>query len=454
MSSISVPRSLFGSTYSDEELLTALYLENARLRSLIPEPAAQPKRIPLDASQVDRESRYEHVRSYLKDTKRNSLRPRLLVIANEYPNYGQEYGNGFVHRRVRAYQQSGAEVDVVSYGKRRRRGIYEYDGVSVLSGYVAELEGLLAKRSYDSISVHFLNPEMWTVLEPNIELYETPLTVFIHGYEADRWIRRVFDINSSDRLRSVIDRTFMLQRFWKSVVESRSSPSRFVFVSKYWQEVVQEDMDVHFPPSKVAIVHNVIDTELFRYIPKGSDQRFRFLWVRSATSRKYGADMAVKVLKEVLASRHGHEIEATIIGDGEHFSEFENAFGSDDRVRIERRFATQEEIADLHRSHGLFLVPTRLDSQGVSRDEAMSSGLVPITNATTAVPEFVDPSCGILAPHESVQEMVDGVLRIMDSPEAFLEMSRAAAHRARTQVGPEATIGRELEILGVKEVMS
>jgi glycosyltransferase involved in cell wall biosynthesis len=35
-------------------------------------------------------------------------------------------------------------------------------------------------------------------------------------------------------------------------------------------------------------------------------------------------------------------------------------------------------------------VPSRTDTQGVSRDEAMSSGLVPVTNAVAAIPEFVD----------------------------------------------------------------
>lgn len=35
-----------------------------------------------------------------------------------------------------------------------------------------------------------------------------------------------------------------------------------------------------------------------------------------------------------------------------------------------------------------FWFPTRMDTQGVSRDEAMCSGLVPITNKVAAVPEF------------------------------------------------------------------
>lgn len=36
------------------------------------------------------------------------------------------------------------------------------------------------------------------------------------------------------------------------------------------------------------------------------------------------------------------------------------------------------------------LIPTRADTQGVSEDEGMSCGVVPITNNIAAVPEFVD----------------------------------------------------------------
>ena len=58
----------------------------------------------------------------------------------------------------------------------------------------------------------------------------------------------------------------------------------------------------------------------------------------------------------------------------------------------------------MHKKNGIFMVPTRLDSQGVSRDEAMSSGLVPITNNVAAIPEFVDDTCGMLAPKRGLHK--------------------------------------------------
>src|SRR5690606_7139241 len=94
------------------------------------------------------------------------------------------------------------------------------------------------------------------------------------------------------------------------------------------------------------------------------------------------------------------DLEFRIIGDGPLFDETVAPLMNFKNVKLEKRFLTQDEIAALHKEYGLFLTPTRMDTQGVSRDEAMSSGLVPLTNAVAAVPEFVDETCAILAPEE------------------------------------------------------
>ena len=108
-----------------------------------------------------------------------------------------------------------------------------------------------------------------------------------------------------------------------------------------------------------------------------------------------------------------------------------------------KKFLRQEEIAAMHKQYGLFLTPTRMDAQGVSRDEAMSSGLVPITNAVTAIPEFVDDTCGILAPGEDYMEMANGIEKLYYNAELFQLMSKNAAHRVRGQSSWEQTIKKE-----------
>jgi len=88
-----------------------------------------------------------------------------------------------------------------------------------------------------------------------------------------------------------------------------------------------------------------------------------------------------------------------------------------------------------------------MDAQGVSRDEAMSSGLVPVTNRVAAIPEFTDDSCAILAPEDDYMAMAAGIERLYNDPDLFLTMSANAAARVRAQSDSAHTIDQELLLL-------
>ena len=115
-------------------------------------------------------------------------------------------------------------------------------------------------------------------------------------------------------------------------------------------------------------------------------------------------------------------------------------------VVIERRFLTQQEIARLHKDYGAFLCPSRMDTQGVSRDEAMASGLVPITNAVAAIPEFVSDQEGLLAPGEDSSALAQGIRRLAQDPQLFKRLSENAALRVRQQSGKRQVIEQELSL--------
>lgn len=446
---ITISHELVGQTYTAEELLKKLYIENLHLKAQL-ESAYRPSPLaPAKASDVEIKSEYDLVRAYRRSASDGLKKTtRHLVIANDYPRRGNEYGNGFIHRRVKMYQEYGNHVDVIAFGKRRSRTVYEYDGVRVLSGYVHELSGLLATEKYDSVSIHFLNSEMWNVASPYLHSGST--YVFVHGYEARSWIRQSFEHQTSQQLENAIERSFFLQGFWRGVLADKTTRVKFFFVSDFWARAVTEDLECTFPQARTQIIHNFIDTELFQYVEKEPKHRFKILWARSASALNYGHDIAIQVLKILKRSQYWNDVEVRIIGDGKHFSEFDDAFCEDENVSVEQGFVSQVEIAKLHKEHGIFLVPTRLDSQGVSRDEAMSSGLVPVTNAVAAIPEFVNEECGILAPPECAKEMADGIIGLFENPDRFLQMSRAAALRVRGQSSEKYTVQREAEAMGLQ----
>ena len=108
---------------------------------------------------------------------------------------------------------------------------------------------------------------------------------------------------------------------------------------------------------------------------------------------------------------------------------------------------TQREIADIYNDYGIFLCPSRMDSQGVSRDEAMSSGLVPVTSAVAAIPEFVDDSCAIMAPAEDHLKLAEGIEALYLNEQLFIEMSERAARKVRSLSGKKHTIERETGLI-------
>jgi glycosyltransferase involved in cell wall biosynthesis len=220
-------------------------------------------------------------------------------------------------------------------------------------------------------------------------------------------------------------------------------------VSRAFAEDCWQDLDVRLPDDRWSVIHNPIDTDLFAYHEKPAEQRLRVLSVRPHDYRIYGNDLVAAVIRRLSEHALFPAMQFHLVGDGALFEENFAGLDAFPNVRIERRFLRQAQIATLHRDNGIFLVPTRGDTQGVSRDEAMASGLVPVTNEVGAVGEFVDAACGVLAPAEDVDAMVEGLLGLAADPGRFQTMSRAAAARVRQQSGLALIVDRDLHCLGL-----
>src|SRR5699024_9117182 len=108
-------------------------------------------------------------------------------------------------------------------------GVYDYDGVRVMSGTRADITELLRRRSYTSASVHFLNHDTWAGIEP--WLGELDFHLFFHGYESSRWIRYASNYPTGNHLDRAINRSVELQRFWHTVVNHPQGPASYIFVS-------------------------------------------------------------------------------------------------------------------------------------------------------------------------------------------------------------------------------
>lgn len=368
---------------------------------------------------------------------------RCLVLTKQYPAYDDLYRYGFLHSRVRAYRELGLGVDVFRLVRPEAIGYCEFENIDVVSGSESLLDATLANGQYRHVLVHLLDQKMWQVLKKHLD--KVKVTIWVHGAEIQVWQRREYEFERMAAAEVIRQKKLSQHRvrLWKEVLEQPHPNLQLVFVSQYFADESFTDIGVTVSPDRYRIIHNFIDGDLFRYQPKPASQRLKLLSIRPYASRKYANDLTIQAILLLANQPFFTELEFCLVGDGELFDELTAPLQPFDNVRLIKRFMNHAEIAALHQQYGVFLTPTRMDSQGVSRDEAMASGLVPITTAVAAIPEFVDSQCGFVVPAEDAQAIADAVVALYQSPELFSRLSAAAAARVRAQSGFEQTVNEE-----------
>jgi glycosyltransferase involved in cell wall biosynthesis len=380
---------------------------------------------------------------------------QVLLVANAYPNEAALYRNGFIHRRVRGYLAAGISVEVFYLHPPVSDPYdYEFDGVHVTVGNAEAYEARIAARSYRKILVHFAHRDM---IEP-VRRYSphTPVIVWVHGFEAEAWHRRWFNFTeSAAEIRAALAKRESYYDgqlgFMAWLLSTAELDLEVVHVSDWFRRHIVEP-DVGVPTRRPHVIPNVVDGDLFPYREKSPEHRLRILSIRPYASHKYANDQTVAAILELARRPYFDRLSFTLRGDGPLFRTTVEPLADLENVSVEPGFLRQEDIAGLHAAHGVFLAPTRFDSQGVSMGEAMSSGLVPVSTAITAIPEFVeDRVSGMLARPEDPPGLADQIEMLYYNPDLFLAVSKAAAARTRSQCGFDATVGREIALIGADE---
>ncbi|MHC3751155.1 FkbM family methyltransferase [Stutzerimonas stutzeri] len=368
-----------------------------------------------------------------------------LLVTNHYPSYDDLYRNGFVHTRVRAYAENGIKVDIFRLRKDEPISWHEFQNADVTTGSQNALRKMLKSGRYRHVLVHFLDPNMWDVLKDFID--DIRVTIWVHGAEIHPWYRRKYNIETPEQEEKAKAQSAVRMSFWRGLLQPMPANLHLVFVSNYFANEVMEDLGFRLPEGSYSVIHNPIDTELFSYAEKDSEHCKKILSIRPFATRQYANDLTVKCILELSKKPIFDQLRFTIVGDGVLFEETITPLRQFDNVHIQQKFLTQPEIAALHKEHGIFLCPTRWDSQGVSRDEAMSSGLVPVTTAVAAIPEFTDESCAILAAEEDYQGLAKGIEALVGQSALFGRMSESASFRVRRLTEKSVIIKKEISLL-------
>lgn len=367
---------------------------------------------------------------------------RILVITPHYPTDDSLYRFQFLHRRLISYKEKGLKFEVFRFNSSKKTH-YGFEGIEFTSGTSQMFKAFLRQFHFSKIIIHFLTPEIWKAIKEYIS--PRKLFIWVHGAEAEPWQRRAYDYNGKDKHKK-IKLNCQYMEMWQDVLLSQFKIN-YIFPSESFKNQFEINHNLVLSNENGNVIHNFIDTQLFNFIPKDARQRLKILSIRPYASLKYANDLIVKAIEGLSEEAFFSDLEFRIIGDGLLFDETVDPIKRFKNVIIEKRFLPQGEIAKLHKEYGLFLVPTRQDSQGVSRDEAMSSGLVALTNRIPAIEEFCDDECAILAPPEDYNHLIEGIKMLYHDPQRFLKMSECAANKVRSLSSDKYTIDMELRLL-------
>lgn len=367
-----------------------------------------------------------------------------LLVTDHYPEYDNLYRNAFVHARLRRYGQAGLDVDVFRLRAGEVLSYHEFEGVEVATGAQEALRETLRTSSHGTILVHFLNPSMWRTLREFQSSHR--LVVWVHGAEIQPWWRRAFNYLQQDERDVAEAASVRREAFWRDVFAEAGPNVHFVFVSQFFADQVQEDYAVDLA-GRYSVIHNPVDTDIFRFEDKDPTQRLKILSLRPYASRVYANDLSVAAVVELATKPWFEDLELTFIGDGPLFESTLQPLLDLPNVRIQRGYLKHDQIAELYRENGVLLIPTRSDTHGVSRDEAMASGMVPVTSGVAAVPEFLSEEEGYLAPAEDHRALAAAIEDLYLHPETFVRKSRASAARVRAQAAADNVVPREIELI-------
>ncbi len=370
-----------------------------------------------------------------------------LLVSPGYPCEEDRYNCGFVHTRALAYKRSNFPVDVVWVGDFAETSVYEYQGIRVVRLNYGDLREILYFKKYKNILIHFFNERIAKVID-NLDLHETRLYFYAHGAETlyRDWQKICCPYFNS---------TVKLIEYHYDIFEEKDAVIRkynempnvkWIFVTDWTRTHSEELLGIKY--NNYDVVPCLIDTETFKFTEKDPELRKKIFILRKFHDiNSYSIDLDVRAILELSHRKCFDDLEFNIYGDGPLHEQLLAPVKDFPNVKIHKKFLTSDEIAEMHREHGIALFATRYDSQAVSSCEAASSGCVVVSTLNPGILQEFDAEHNTLCNQENYKEYADVIERLYYNPDEFLQISRKMSEKIHNIYSYDKTIKKELEML-------
>jgi glycosyltransferase involved in cell wall biosynthesis len=357
----------------------------------------------------------------------------------------------FVHTRNIEYVKKGHKVTVLVPAKVSSE--YEIDGVKVILASVFTLAKYLDNS--DRVMIHLLMHRLDKNTDAGV-LYDLvlkerlPTVFFIHGVESQTiWNSRREDIKwlqPKTVARWLYRDCYLIKRMIKTLnaFNHTDFPCTFVTPSKWMltESIRHTGIDL---TQKTLVIPNGIDTEHFAFEDHWQ-HRHQLLSIRPLIYRgKYAVDLLLET-----ASKQTDNFTLSLYGKGgdeQLIQHTANSTITSLKFNLRAEFINHQDIPKIHSQHGIYLAVTRMDAQGVSMCEAMSSGLPAISFDTCAIPEFIKHNqTGLLASAYNVDEYCNHINELIENRGLF-DILAVNARKSMEKIDVKKTTDLELQTM-------
>jgi glycosyltransferase involved in cell wall biosynthesis len=196
----------------------------------------------------------------------------------------------------------------------------------------------------------------------------------------------------------------------------------------------------------VSVVYNGTDTRLFR--PLDRTKETDLIFVGRTEDRKKGIPYLLRALARTPSDIRLKIVDGRIPEDG-LVTRWIRALGLGDRVVLQRRLLSVEELVAEYSTARAAVVPSFFEGFGFPASEAMACGLPVIAAASGALPEVVGSSeeAGLLVPYGDERALASAIVEVLRTPGRGEAMGRSARRRIERIFRWEEAGRRTAEVL-------
>ena len=365
---------------------------------------------------------------------------KIAIITSRYPSEDNPYNHMFVHMRSKEYIKQGEQVEVFVPGKTSAE--YVFEGVKVRVMPSKNIIEYL--KEYDVLYLHllhlypFMKTDGWPIYKA-IMKNKYPFAMYVHGSEATYFKDRYFGnrLQLKDLLSFLRKDLYHMPRLKKFLYEIAGKGGLIITPSDWMKDQIR----ITFNIDNVYTVPNGIDIDLFSFKP--IEAGTHLIALRPLGDKVYDIECTIEVLS-FLPEKYTLDI----YGKGKYKENYEKLIltkGLSERVKIIDNFIDRNKMKQLFHKYNIFISTTKLDTQGITMLEAMSSGLLVASIDNSSKKEFInDMKTGILG--NNPKELAEKILEVTSNKELFERITKAG-RESMEEIDVKLTCKKELRIL-------